>query len=102
LWISAFQARPRCRCCRHGHIAMGHVPVIDLSKPQEEAAKAVEHACSTSGFFMISNHGVPEDVIARAFEENKKFFALPEEEKAKIKVNKLNRCGWQQPQGQSD
>jgi non-haem dioxygenase in morphine synthesis N-terminal len=70
---------------------MGHVPVIDLSGPQDEVAKAVQSACSTSGFFLISNHGVPEDVIARSFEENKKFFALPEEQKAKIKVNEMNR-----------
>ena len=70
---------------------MGHVPVIDLSGPQDEVVKAVQSACSTSGFFLISNHGVPEDVIARSFEENKKFFSLPEEQKAKIKVNEMNR-----------
>lgn len=70
---------------------MGHVPVIDLSGPSGEVAKALQSACSTSGFFLISNHGVPEDIIARSFEENKKFFALPEEQKAKIKVNEMNR-----------
>lgn len=77
---------------------MGHVPVIDLSGPQNEVVKAVEHACSSSGFFLIRNHGVPEDVIAQQFEENRKFFALPEEEKAKIKVNEINRC-WQEQTG---
>ena len=81
-------------CLRRNHSAhaMGHVPVIDLSGPQDEVAKAVQSACSTSGFFLISNHGVPEEIIARSFEENKKFFALPEEQKAKIKVNEMNRC----------
>jgi isopenicillin N synthase-like dioxygenase len=81
-------------CClrrKHSASAMGHVPVIDLSGPQGEVAKAVQSACSTSGFFLISNHGVSEDTIARSFEENKKFFALPEEQKTKIKVNEMNR-----------
>ena len=81
-----------CLRRKHSAYAMGHVPVIDLSGPPDEVAKAVQSACSTSGFFLISNHGVPEDVIARSFEENKKFFALPEEQKAKIKVNEMNRC----------
>jgi isopenicillin N synthase-like dioxygenase len=79
---------------------MGHVPVIDLSGPQDDVVKAVQSACSTSGFFLIQNHGVPEDVIARSFEENKKFFALPEEQKAKIKVNEMNR-GWNPMQQES-
>lgn len=80
-----------CLRRKHRAYAMGHVPVIDLSGPSGEVAKALQSACSTSGFFLISNHGVPEDIIARSFEENKKFFALPEEQKAKIKVNEMNR-----------
>lgn len=73
---------------------MGQLPtvgVIDLSQPQDEVSKAVKQACTTSGFFLISNHGVPEDIIQRHFAETKKFFDVPDEEKAKIKVNKINR-----------
>lgn len=82
---------------------MGQLPsvgVIDLSQPQEEVSKAVKQACTASGFFLISNHGVPEDIIQRHFAETKKFFDLPDEEKAKIKVNKINR-GWNAMQQES-
>jgi isopenicillin N synthase-like dioxygenase len=61
---------------------------VDLSLPEEEAAKKVREACMNEGFFYIVNHGVPADLLARMFEINKAFFALPLEEKRKILVNK--------------
>lgn len=34
----------------------------------------------------MTNHGVPEDVVAAQFRESAAFFALPAEEKLKLQV----------------
>ncbi len=70
---------------------MGHVPVIDLSAHQDSVVSSVRRACESSGFFLIRNHGVLQSVINASFAANAAFFAFPEEIKAKIKVNELNR-----------
>ena len=49
-------------------------------------SKTVLQYSSNYVFSAVSNHGVSEDLIQEQFEENKKFFALPLEEKLKIKV----------------
>ncbi|KAI4311639.1 hypothetical protein MLD38_036519 [Melastoma candidum] len=62
-----------------------HLPVIDLSSPDRLAtARAIRQACEEVGFFYVVNHGVEEELIGRAFEESRKFFALPSDEKMKL------------------
>jgi len=51
----------------------GHVPVIDMS--QEGAADAMWQASRETGFFVITNHGIPEKDIDRVFELSAQFFA---------------------------
>lgn len=41
-------------------------------------------ACVESGFFYLINHGVEDELIKRVFDESKKFFSLPVEEKMKL------------------
>lgn len=60
------------------------VPVIDLSdiaSPDEGARKRIAReihvACRTIGFFYVTGHGVPSDIIARAFDVTVDFFDLP-------------------------
>jgi isopenicillin N synthase-like dioxygenase len=67
------------------------VPVIDLSRPNGEIVNTVLNACTTAGFFVVSNHGVPHATTQQMFQQNAEFFALPNEEKLKIKVNDINR-----------
>lgn len=43
------------------------------------------------GFFYVINHGLSEELKDDAFEQSKKFFALPLEEKMKVLRNKKNR-----------
>lgn len=52
-------------------------------------AAAIDDACRNVGFFYIRNHRVPQSVLDRAFEEARKFFALPQEEKRKIHYTKV-------------
>lgn len=44
-------------------------------------------ACSDSEFFYVINHGISEELNDQAFEQSKKFFALPLEEKMKVLRN---------------
>lgn len=58
------------------------VPVIDLSKgTEEQIAEALWNAATTVGFFTITGHGIPKELIDSAFEASAIFFALSQEEK---------------------
>jgi isopenicillin N synthase-like dioxygenase len=69
-----------------GRLDAGHnvpmpfvVPVIDLSDPA--AAVAADNACRDVGFFGITGHGVPVEVVAAAWDASRRFFDLPLERK---------------------
>ncbi|MEO1491667.1 MAG: 2-oxoglutarate and iron-dependent oxygenase domain-containing protein [Pseudomonadota bacterium] len=57
------------------------LPVIDLdglgAGRDAEVAKALGHAARTSGFFYITNHGIPEAVIDGIFAASKQFHEMP-------------------------
>lgn len=76
------------------------VPVIDLSLPDSAAALLVRSACTSVGFFHISNHGVSQDFMDKTFSESRKLFALPLEEKKKVVADRNNR-GWTPLQDQT-
>jgi isopenicillin N synthase-like dioxygenase len=67
------------------------LPIIDLSGPAEDVAGQMCAACLTHGFFYVTNHGVPEALIARTVEQAQRFFRQPLEEKLKAKVNMRHR-----------
>ncbi|PXX57585.1 isopenicillin N synthase-like dioxygenase [Nocardia tenerifensis] len=64
----------------------GFVPVIDLSARRTDAgrkaiAQAIGQACTSSGFFTIVGHGVPENLIDRMCTTTREFFTMPDEAK---------------------
>ncbi|MEV3871310.1 2-oxoglutarate and iron-dependent oxygenase domain-containing protein [Streptomyces sp. NPDC049906] len=64
----------------------GFVPVIDLSSkgtPRGRAslAEAIGNALRTSGFFVIVDHGVEQELVDRMFTSTNDFFELPDAEK---------------------
>lgn len=66
------------------------LPVIDLSglmtgDPDDKArvASALGDAARTSGFFYVTNHGVPQDLIDAAFAASKAFHEMPRRYKMK-------------------
>jgi isopenicillin N synthase-like dioxygenase len=73
------------------------IPTVDLSpffvgddkdgvaRARARANEVVREACQSSGFFRVVNHGVPRELMARALELQALFFALPDEEKAKVR-----------------
>jgi isopenicillin N synthase-like dioxygenase len=77
--------------------AVARIPVIDFGPyfagapgALEALGKAVGDACDSVGFFYIRNHGVPEALIEGAFEQAKRFHALPLEEKLRLKLDANN------------
>jgi isopenicillin N synthase-like dioxygenase len=79
------------------------VPVIDL-RPWfggDEAARAavaaeVDGALQSVGFFLISGHGVAEDLRVRVRAQARAFFALPPETNQRYAVTVGGR-GWLPP-----
>ena len=57
------------------------VPVIDLTASEARVVEQVGAACERIGFFTITNHGVPAEVIGGAWRAARAFFDRPEAEK---------------------
>jgi isopenicillin N synthase-like dioxygenase len=81
-------------------IAVDDIPVVDIAAlvardPAGAAAAgaAMREASERIGFFYISGHGVPDALTQGVFSTAARFFALPEEQKAAVAVNKRHR-GW--------
>ncbi|OAA36865.1 hypothetical protein NOR_07385 [Metarhizium rileyi] len=75
----------------------GTIPTVDISafldpNASTEARRAVfeamSAACHTYGFFNLTGHGVPDRAIQEAFAVNKMFFALPEDKKMEVSIDK--------------
>ena len=68
------------------------IPSIDLGaflagngKEQQTIAASVDEICKSIGFLIIEKHGVPGDVIDKAWSTTRAFFDLPLEQKLKSK-----------------
>ena len=79
------------------------VPVLDLAplRSRDGAARRalageLRAACLDHGFFYIANHGIPQDLTARAFTETCRLFALPLAAKRAIaRTHPLIERGWE-------
>uniref|UniRef100_A0A453JPG4 Fe2OG dioxygenase domain-containing protein n=1 Tax=Aegilops tauschii subsp. strangulata TaxID=200361 RepID=A0A453JPG4_AEGTS len=67
------------------------IPVVDLAVllngDAGERSQAIRHlgrACQDWGFFMVTNHGVPEDLQSAMMDACKELFGLPPEQKAEF------------------
>ncbi|KAG9452293.1 hypothetical protein H6P81_005197 [Aristolochia fimbriata] len=61
------------------------LPKIDLSSSDRAyTASTIRQVCLDHGFFYLVNHGVDSEFIKSVFDESRKFFSLPLEEKMKI------------------
>lgn len=70
----------------------GYVPVIDLGSARGQGpearlavARTLGTVCETSGFFTVVGHGVPDAAVSDIYEANRKFFALPDEQKTALR-----------------
>lgn len=53
----------------------------------EDLAEQLRRIQQEIGFYFIVNHGVPRKLIAEAYEQLRRFYALPLEEKLKLRIN---------------
>ena len=68
------------------------LPVIDMSGSMASTAAAIERACRDSGFFYVTGHGVPAELIARLDAAAREFFALPDADKMEIAMARGGRA----------
>ena len=81
-------------------IDAAEIPVIDIAplRGGEKAGLAavaaqLRRAAVHPGFFYVRNHGVPAAVIEGALAASKAFFARPDDDKARVGINRRHR-GW--------
>jgi isopenicillin N synthase-like dioxygenase len=71
--------------------SLERIPIIDVAKiysdklsDRQAVAEAIREASKNIGFFYMVNHGIDPQYSQDAFEQAKRFFALPEEKKMKV------------------
>ncbi len=74
---------------------MNELPVIDL-RTGDDAATAIDEACRSRGFFVVTGHGVSLDLVADLDACARAFFARPDAEKEPIAMRHGGRAwrGW--------
>jgi isopenicillin N synthase-like dioxygenase len=55
------------------------------STDAQKVVEEIKHACKTSGFFQIVNHGIPQALQREVLEAATKLFTLPQSEKLKLR-----------------
>lgn len=82
------------------------IPIIDVSDISSPSAVArrvvaaeVRSAATTSGFFYISHHGIPEPVIEAARAAALAFFRQPQEHKLRARADRSRHFNGYKPPG---
>lgn len=60
---------------------MTDIAIVSLEQPLETIADELGRSFAEYGFAVIRDHGIPQELIDRAEEKSKEFFALPEDVK---------------------
>ena len=70
---------------------MNTIPVISLrpyfketGQPRLNVIQSIRAACEQIGFFIITDHGFPEDLLDRMYSTSRAFFDLPPEQKREV------------------
>ena len=73
-----------------------NLPIIDMSSLQtgigiKELAGKVNEACKGTSFFLVANHGIPENIIDSAMQASRLFFEQPIEARMKSLKDEFHR-----------
>ncbi|WP_308167706.1 isopenicillin N synthase family dioxygenase [Catellatospora tritici] len=71
---------------------MSSLPIIDLAQPRATVAHGIRAACRDSGFFYLTGHGVPPELMAQLDQAAREFFELPEPDKMEIAMARGGRA----------
>lgn len=79
------------------------MPILDLTALNnggdlKPVAEKMRHACVTTGFFYVANHGIPENIVSGVFEATRRYFDLPIEQRMPHRMDEKYRRGFM-PQG---
>ena len=72
------------------------IPIIDLGpingdlESRRSLAAKVRAACENTGFFYIKNHGISEELIAKALAQSQRFFNQPLSDKEKVAMKRTD------------
>ncbi len=85
------------------------LPIIDVSlldapAPDSRArlARQLARACQDSGFFYVTGHGIPTELIDAVFRQSRALFALPEHSKRQLdKARSAANRGYEPLRGQT-
>ena len=87
----------RRNAARNMQDAADTIPVLDLGPylagehgAVDALGRQLRTACETVGFFYIFNHGVADELISAAFEQARRFHALPLERKLELSLDAGN------------
>jgi len=69
------------------------VPTVDISHPSATSLAALDAACRDHGFFLLAGHGL-DDLIERAWDETRRFFAADRSIKTAIVRDQENPMGY--------
>ena len=75
---------------------MDRLPLIDLRAAPDEVARGIGEACRAHGFFYVVGHSIDESLAQRLEASSHRFFALPQEAKARYAMPLGGRAwrGW--------
>ncbi len=81
---------------------MAQVPVIDFTPFREgttvgkaRVAREIRDACEDTGFFYLAGHDIAQSAIDAIFAASRRFFALPLEDRLKVKLTPKQNRGYQ-------
>ena len=65
---------------------MSDIASVSLERPLEDIARDLGESFAEFGFGIVRDHGIPDDLVARAQAASEAFFALPDEAKRAYKI----------------
>jgi isopenicillin N synthase-like dioxygenase len=81
---------------------LDQVPIVDIGDLRADSAtlaarpavEQIAEACSSWGFFQVTNHGIDQELIAGVWRQTREFFALPIETKLSVLRTRDNPWGF--------
>jgi len=72
------------------------VPILDIERLADDPAAlaALDRACAEWGFFQVTGHGIPQDLMEATLARMREFFALPPHEKRAVERTATNAWGF--------
>lgn len=79
---------------------MSDIASVSLERPLDEIARDLGESFAEYGFGIVRDHGIPDDLVARAHAASVAFFALPEATKRAYKIEGIAGARGYTPFGQ--